>query len=235
MKAFLLAAGLGTRLRPLTDSVTKCLVPIGGRPLLAYSFDLLAQHGIDEVLINTHHLPEQVEAYVRGLSLPFEVMLTFESELLGSAGTVRQNWDFVAGEPEFFILYADNLTNVNLTHLLGEHRRCGQAATIGLFHAERPWECGIVRLSPEGTVLEFQEKAPHPASDLAFGGVMVTGPDLHDLLPWEVPRDIGHDVLGKLVGNMAGVELRGYLRDIGTMESYQRAQQELHLVNERRP
>lgn len=102
MKAILLAAGVGSRLRPLTDHTPKCLVPVGGRPLLAIWFDALVRHGVTEVLLNTHHLADRVGEFVathtpRGL----RVTLFHEPVLLGSAGTVKANRDFVAGEASF--------------------------------------------------------------------------------------------------------------------------------------
>src|ERR671933_1076253 len=117
MKAFLLAAGLGTRLRPVTDTVPKCMVEVGGRPMLDIWLDALAKAGVDEVLVNTHHLPGVVEAHVAGRSGPPAVRLSHERVLLGSAGTLLANKDFVAGEDMFLVVYADNLTDFDLAHL----------------------------------------------------------------------------------------------------------------------
>lgn len=230
MEAYVLAAGLGTRLRPLTERVPKCLIPLGGRPLLAYWFELLAAHGVTRVLLNTHHLREQVEEFVRASPAPLEVTLTWEPKLLGSAGTLRANRAFVRRAREFFVVYADNLTNADLTALRDAHRCLGQAATLGLFETSVPSECGIVTLDADGRVTSFEEKPAWPRSNLAFAGIMVASPAIFDAIPDRVPCDLGGDVLGRLAGCIAGLELNGYLRDIGTPESYEQAQAELGLV-----
>ena len=98
MKAFLLAAGEGTRLRPLTLNTPKCLIPICERPLIEYWFDLFALYGIDEVLINTSYLAEKVREYINNHSRDIKIKLTYEKSLLGSGGTIKKNWDFVKGE-----------------------------------------------------------------------------------------------------------------------------------------
>lgn len=230
MKAFLLAAGAGTRLRPLTEKVPKCLVPIGGKPLLAYWLDLLCLHGVDAVLVNTHHLHDQVFDFFEKTRTPLRVTLTYEPQLLGSAGTLQANCRFVDGDEDFFIVYADNLTNADLTTLWAAHKRTKRIATIALFRAEVPQECGIVTLDDEGVVIEFQEKPRQPRSNLAFAGIMVASSAIFRYLPDKIPCDLGSDVLNKLVGRMGGQELNMYLRDIGTAESLERAQTEVRAL-----
>ena len=109
MKAIILAAGLGTRLRPITETTPKCLVPINGVPLLELWLRQCERAGIDAVLVNTHHLAERVEEFVaarRGMP----VTLAYEPSLLGSAGTIATNWNFVDSDDSFLVVYADNLT-----------------------------------------------------------------------------------------------------------------------------
>lgn len=230
MLAFVLAAGSGTRLRPLTDSVPKCLVPVAGKPLISYTLDLLQLHGVKRVLINTHHLYEQVANHLRRSRPPFEITLTYEPTLLGSAGTLRANRQITTKGEDFFVIYADNLTNANLSQLLKHHRQSGRLATIGLFRTPTPSECGIVSLDAQGLVVDFQEKPKLPRSDLAFAGLMAASPALLDQIPDSVPCDLARDVLPKLTGRVGGWEISGYLRDIGTPQSYQQAQLEAPLV-----
>ncbi|HEV8486272.1 MAG TPA: nucleotidyltransferase family protein [Blastocatellia bacterium] len=227
MDAIVLAAGLGTRLWPLTHSVPKCLVPIGGRPLLAYWLDLLSTHGVKRVLINTHHAAEEVVNFVEHVDSPIHIILAHEPILLGSAGTLRANQAFAHGADEFFVVYADNLTDVNLTALLSAHRRMGKLATLGLFRATVPSECGVAILDENGIVTSFQEKPARPLSSLAFAGVMVATPAVFEAIPDKVPCDLGHDVIGSLVGRIAGWEIDSYLRDIGTPEGYAQAQADI--------
>lgn len=226
MRAFLLAAGLGTRLRPLTDHTPKCLLPINGQPLLAIWLDLLARHGVDEVLINTHHLSDQVEGFLSSVQTHLRVRTAFEPKLLGSAGTLRAQQDFVAGEDVFLVCYADNLTDADLSSLVSAHQSSRPPLTMGLFRAANPSGSGIVDLDADGLVLGFQEKPEAPRSDLANAGIYVASQEIFALLEDRIPLDVGFDLLPKLVGRMRGVLLETYLRDIGTPESYANAQEE---------
>ena len=232
MKAILLAAGLGTRLRPLTDTIPKCLVPIGGRPLLSYWIALLERHGFDEVLVNVHHLPEQVQAFVRRVSSGLRITLFEEPDLLGSAGTVHANRAWVSDGSPFLIAYADNLTNVDLSRLMAAHTRHAPLLTMALFPSDEPTRCGIAELengANAGAILSFEEKPSHPKSNLANAGLYVTDVRVLDRIPRRLPADFGHDVLPHLVGEMYGHVLSDHERliDVGTRESYDRAQREV--------
>jgi mannose-1-phosphate guanylyltransferase len=228
MKAFLLAAGKGTRLRPLTDRIPKCLVPIGSKPLLEIWLEMLRDHGITDVLVNTHHLAGQVEDYV--MSDPVSgvsVTLFHEPELLGSAGTVRANRGFVDGEDKFLIIYADNLTTMNLTDLLAYHDRKAAEFTVALFRTPAPTQCGIAVCDGEGRIIEFQEKPQYPQSDWANAGLYVAGPELFGHIP-DKPGvcDFGFDVLPSLCGTMYGYFFNGFFCDTGTPERLAYAREE---------
>jgi mannose-1-phosphate guanylyltransferase len=216
MKAFLLGAGLGSRLRPLTDTVPKCLVEVGGGPMLDIWLDALAAAGVDEVLLNTHHLADLVAQHVARRSEPPRVRLSHEQVLLGSAGTLLANREFVDGEDMFLVVYADNLTDFDLTLLVDAHRSGGMAATLSVFHTPRPSECGIVDVRA-GRVVGFVEKPSNPASDLANAGMYAFSPQVIDEVRGPLPRDIGFDLLPRLVGR-AGVVSIGdsFFLDIGT-------------------
>jgi mannose-1-phosphate guanylyltransferase len=221
MKAFLLAAGLGTRMGAITRDTPKCLLPIGGRPLLGRWFDLLAHHGVDAVLVNTHHLAESVRDFVATAKPPLSVVLAHEAELLGSGGTLAANRDFVCGEDAFLVIYADNASRVDLRALVRAHRP-GDAATLGLFRVRDPSACGVVEIDAAGRVLDFVEKPQQPRSNLAWAGLLVGTPDLLDAIPERRPCDLGRDVIPGLRGRMRAIEIDGYHLDIGTPESYRR-------------
>lgn len=227
MKAFLLGAGVGSRLRPLTDHTPKCLVPVRGRPLLAIWFDALVRHGVSEVLLNTHHLPGRVREFVE-TSTPtgLRVTLFHEERLLGSAGTVAANRDFVAGESSFFVIYADNLTDVDLTDFRRYHEARPSPFTLGLFHTPQPRECGIASLDAGGRVVAFEEKPSQPVGDLANAGLYLAGPEVFDLIPKQPLADFGFDVLPKLVGRMYGYTIPGFFCDLGTPERLAWAREE---------
>lgn len=223
-RAFLLAAGLGTRLRPLTETTPKCLVPIAGRPLLDYWLTLLERHGFTDVLVNLHHLPEAVRDYVAAHPTPLRVALPYEPVLLGSGGTLRANREWARDEP-FLVAYADNLTNADLTALVSAHDPSEAVLTMALFEASEPSRCGIAEVDARDRIVGFVEKPAHPVSNLANAGLYVADARLFAELPPGDPCDFGHDVLPRLVGRMRGWRLREPLIDVGTWESYTRAQQ----------
>ncbi|NOZ68342.1 MAG: nucleotidyltransferase family protein [Deferribacteres bacterium] len=227
MKAFLLAAGKGTRLQPLTLHTPKCLVPVGGRPLIEYWFDLFEFHGIDEILINTSHLAEKVRAYITENSRGLRIKLTFEETLLGSGGTIKKNWDFVRKEEAFFIFYADNLTNIDLGKMAGFHNEKKIDFTLALFKVPNPGECGIVELDEDSMVVSFTEKPENPVSDTAFAGIMLSTGALADFFPERDIFDLGYDVLPRLAGRAAGYITEDYLLDIGTREKLYQAEEDI--------
>ncbi len=225
MKAFLLAAGNGTRLRPITDKIPKCLVPIQGMPMLAIWLELCKEIGITEVLINLHAHADVVRTFLQqsGKS-DVRVHVTNENELLGSAGTLRANRQWVEGEDLFWVFYADVLHCADLSAMLRLHRRRRPAATLGVYEVPDPSRCGIVMVNSAGVIEDFVEKPTYPTSNLAFSGLMIGTPELLDVIPHDVPSDIGFHVLPKLTGQMLAFPIRDYLIDIGTLQNYQHAQ-----------
>jgi mannose-1-phosphate guanylyltransferase len=226
MKAFLLAAGVGRRLRPITDATPKCMLVIGDRPLLDIWLDAFDRAGVDEVLVNLHHLPDVVRAHLAGRTAPPTVRTFFEPELLGSAGTLIANRQWVAGEELFLACYADNLTDFDLRSLVDAHREHGAIATLTVFHSEQPSSGGVVELDHAGRVIGFVEKPSEPVSDLTNAGLYAFHPAVLDEIDGMPPRDIGYDLLPRLVGRARAVLVEGYFRDIGTTDAYRRAREE---------
>jgi mannose-1-phosphate guanylyltransferase len=227
VKAFVLAAGLGTRLRPITDRTPKCLVQIGGVTLLDQWLDSLADVGVDEVVVNTHHLSRLVRAHVGQRTGSPTVHLVEEPQLLGSAGTLRANRDFVAGEDMFLAVNVDNLTDFDLRLLIDAHRAGDALATLTLFHAAHPSACGIVTVDDSGLVVDYVEKPADPPGDLANAGIYAFHPSLLDEITGPAPKDIGYDLLPRLVGRARTVLLQdSYFIDIGTPDALHRANAE---------
>lgn len=226
MKAFLLAAGKGTRLRPFTDHTPKCLMPIRGEPLLGIWLQHCRAHGVTDVLVNTHHKASQVREYVKNHSFGVRITTVFEETLLGSAGTVLANRNFVHGEESFFILYGDNLTNADLMSMATFHSRHSGILTMGLTETDRPRECGIACPEADGRITSFVEKPSHPQSNLANAGIYISRREIFDYIPEQGAADFGFDVLPQIVGKMVGYRISGTLIDIGTPESYRRANAE---------
>ncbi len=225
MKAFLLAAGHGTRLQPLTDTVPKCLLPIRGTPLLEIWLETCRRFGIAEVLINIYSHADAVETFlIERQSATPKVKIIRESELLGSAGTLEVNRAWVDCEECFWVFYADVLNRVDLNAMLQLHKSRNPAATLGVYAVSDPERCGIVETLEDGTVLKFVEKPKQPRSNLAFSGLLIGTYSLLDAIPSRKPADIGFDVLPKLAGKMLAYPINDYLIDIGTMHNYQEAQ-----------
>jgi mannose-1-phosphate guanylyltransferase len=224
VKAFLLAAGYGSRLRPLTDSIPKCMVPIRGVPLLSIWLESCKRIGIEEVLINLHAHAETVSEFLERNANGLRVRVAMEPQLLGSAGTLRANRDWIAGDDLFWVFYADVLNCVDLRSMMRMHQSKRPAATLGVYEVPDPRRCGIVTTDDEGIIQEFVEKPERPTGNLAFSGLMIGTQQLLDVIPEDVPADIGFHVLPKLTGRMLAYPIHEYLLDIGTMENYEKAQ-----------
>jgi mannose-1-phosphate guanylyltransferase len=227
MKAFLLAGGLGTRLRPLTDQTPKCLLPIHGRPMLEVWLSQLAQCQIDEVLVNTHHLHKQVETFAQTWKSTPKLRLAHEPSLLGSAGTLSANRSFVENEEIFLVCYADNLTAFDVSALAKALRAKIKERPLGvmaLHRSEEPHRCGIATLDEKGWIHEFVEKPQNPKSNLANSGLYAFHRDALDLLPAKTPADISYDFIPKLIPRLLSLEMNAPLIDIGTVEAYENAQ-----------
>lgn len=225
VKALLLAGGLGTRLRPLTETTPKCLIPVGGRPILDYWVDALERAHITEALLNTHHLPDPVRRYMTAVNQTGRVALqeAYEPTLLGSAGTVAANRDFAENADAIVVIYADNLSDMDLGALVAAHNAHLDPMTMALFHTPYPEKCGIAALDSDGRITEFFEKPEQPKSDLANAGIYVLDADAWREIADMGAFDFGFDVIPKFVGRMRGFTHQGYHRDIGTHDSLAQA------------
>jgi mannose-1-phosphate guanylyltransferase len=235
-RALILAAGLGTRLRPLTNHTPKCLVPIGERPLMDYWVDALRAADVREALINTHHLAEQVQDYVERVNE--QGLLTcrtfHEPVLLGSAGTIAHNPQFVSDGKSCLVIYADNLSNVDLRAALEFHAAHSDPFTMVLFKTENPRACGIAQLDGADRIVEFVEKPQQPKGDLANAGIYVITAQAYAEIAALGAFDLGFDVLPRFVGRMRGFLHTGYHLDIGNMQALERARNDVARVFQER-
>lgn len=235
MKALVLAAGQGTRLRYLTRNRPKALLPIGGTPLLARTLTWLRNAGVREVAINLSHFPQAIPDFVGdGSRFDLSIYYSHEPRLLGTAGAAKYLQDYL-NEP-FVVVYGDLMVHLNLRRLIHihterqKHFRGHAAMTVSLYRVPNPNECGLVDLSPTGRITRFVEKPPPDEvfTDLAFSGLLVCEPAILDFVPPETEFDFGHDLFPKLLD--AGVPLWGQeierkeeIIDIGTLNGYLRA------------
>ena len=226
MRALLLAAGIGSRLRPLTSTTPKCLVEIHGRPLLDYWLDLVFEGGIERALLNTHWLADQVRAHVEQSPWRSRIDLVHEDELLGTGGTVLANRDWFGGG-SFLVAHADNLTDLDMAGLIAAHdkRPAGCIMTMLAFRTDDPSSCGILELDRENRVIAFHEKVENPPGNLANGAVYVFAPEvIEDVAALGKPIvDLSTEVIPNYLGRILCVETAGYHRDIGNPESLRRA------------
>lgn len=229
VRGLLLAAGLGKRLRPFTDALPKCLMPIKSKPILEYWLEILHKNGIREVLVNSHYRYEDVQKFISRKQFEDWVRLTREQELLGTAGTIRSNSSFCADGP-IFLAHADNWCQCSFTDFINYHhtlRPTDTCMTMMTFRSENPSSCGIVNLDQEGRVQVFAEKIKNPDGNLANGAVYLIEPEV---VQWicEHPdvSDFSTQVLPNFLGRIATWENHSVHRDIGTFEELSLAQAE---------
>jgi mannose-1-phosphate guanylyltransferase len=223
MRALLLAAGFGTRLKPLTNYLPKCLIPIHGRPLIDYWLDNLINKGINEILINTHFFAPMVTAYISQSSWSKNVCLVNEENLLGTGGTVLNNRNFFRDEP-FLVAHADNLTVFDVDEFSSAHanRPSGTEMTMMLFKTDDPHSCGVVELDAWGVVQAFYEKVDDPPGNLANAAVYILEPTVLNMMArlGKQQIDFSTEVIPELMGKIFTFRNDSYHRDIGTVSSW---------------
>jgi len=226
MRALLLAAGLGTRLQPLTNYLPKCLVPIHGRPLLDYWLETLVNGGVSEILINTHYLAPLVIEFLNKSTWARHVTFVHEEHLLGTGGTVLKNHSFFQNEA-FLIAHADNLTIFNVQEFLNCHqsRPVGAEMTMMVFETDNPQSCGIVEIDDSGLVKAFHEKVSLPPGILANAAVYILEPSVADFMATfgKDEIDFSTEVIPNLMGRICTYRNAFYHRDIGTISSWTQA------------
>jgi mannose-1-phosphate guanylyltransferase len=229
MRAMVMAAGLGTRLRPITYEIPKPVVPVCNRPIVEHLARLLAAHGADELVANLHWFPDTVKGCLGdGSDLGVRVTYEFEEKLLGTAGGVRNVSSFLTAEDDdFLVLAGDALTDVDLTKLMEAHKANGGVATLAVKKVTDVSEYGVIVVDEEGRIQGFQEK-PDPAealSDLVNCMVYAFSPEVFDYFPGEPGDEIDFalDVFPRLLELDVPFhvhEIDAYWNDIGTLREY---------------
>ncbi len=224
----ILAAGRGRRLQPLTDNCPKPLIPIAGKPLLEYVIRLLVRYGFDQLAINLHHLPDEIEAFCgSGKRWGAQITYSREDELLGTAGAVAKLRSHF--RERFLVYYGDNLCNVDLGRLWADHESSRSMATIGLLPMDDPTTRGIVQLDAEGAITKLVEK---PTPEEVFEGYLVNAgiyaiePELVDDIPDGQCLDFGSDLFPAMLEDgrpLHGHRLEGQLLSTDTPERYRHA------------
>jgi len=226
MKALLLAAGFGTRLRPLTNHTPKCMVEIGGSPLLDMWIESLAAAGVERFLVNTHHLSDVVRRHLESHPLRHRITVVHEETLLGTGGTLRANHAF-CNEGTTLVAHADNVCVCDWKAFFKAHARrpAGTEMTMMTFKTPSPQSCGIVELDDRGVVMAFHEKQAEPPGDTANAAVYLFEPSVMERLVSASPPidDVSTGLLPQMLGRMNTWFNNGLLIDIGTPETLERA------------
>jgi mannose-1-phosphate guanylyltransferase len=225
MRAMVMAAGLGTRLRPLTYEVPKPIVPVVNRPVMEHILELLPRHGFEEVVSNLHWFPDSIREVIGdGSALGIDLTYRYEEELLGTAGGVRNVADFFGSEP-FLVMAGDALTDIDLSALRQAHEANDGIATLAVKRVANVSEYGVVITGSDGRIQGFQEK-PDPAealSDLASCMIYMLDREIFDYFPDRPVVDFALEVFPALLQNDVPFHVHAideYWNDVGSLPEY---------------
>ena len=227
LSALLLAAGVGSRLKPLTNFWPKCLMPIGQKPLLEYWLRMLNELHITKTLVNLHHHHEIVKEFLMRDIFKNWVSYTYEENLLGTAGTIRNNYNFIKNDT-LLLIHADNWCQCDFSSFIDFHfnrrpKHC--SITMMTFTTNQPSECGVVELDKQNVVTSFHEKVSNPPSNIANAAIYLIEPEA---LSWIFKQDdildFSTQVLPRFIGSIASWHNSYIHRDIGTIANLRMAQ-----------
>lgn len=227
MKAMVLASGLGTRLRPLTEAMPKCLMPLGGRPLIDWTLRWLHSFGVTECMINLHYLPDKVRNFVgNGDLYGLQVYYSYEPELLGTAGAVKKAGSFF--DQPFYVIYADNFSQWDIRKLKVAHNQHHPIATMAVHWCEDVTKSGMVKIDRNNIMLGLVEK-PKPEqvnSNYVSAGFFCLDPKVLTYIPDNTFYDFGFHVFPEMLSageKIYVVRMEDPIIGIDTKESYEKA------------
>jgi NDP-sugar pyrophosphorylase family protein len=229
MRAFVLAAGYGKRLEPLTKAVPKPMVPVANKPIIQYNLELLRKYGIKDLMVNIHYFPEQIENYFGdGSQYGVSLNYSYEEHLMGTAGGVLKMFEQSKVKDTFIVMSSDVLSDINLGKMLNMHKKKKAKATIALTPVNDVSQFGVVVVDENDKITAFQEKPSQAEakSNLVNAGIYIFEPEVLDLIPKNLPYDFGHNVFPQLVKEKAafyGYKMIEYWNDIGGPEKLMQA------------
>jgi NDP-sugar pyrophosphorylase family protein len=228
MKAMILAAGVGSRLDPLTRNIPKPMVPIVNKPVMEHIVEMLAKNGFKDIMVNVHYLGDQIQSYFgNGKKWGVKISYSVEDQLWGDAGSVKRCESFF-DEDTFIVVGGDDLADLDLTRLIRFHKDRKAMATIALSLVDDPSEYGIALLNDRGRITRFLEK---PKGEVMFSnsantGVYVFDRQVLELVPKATPYGFGKDLLPLLLEQRTrfyGYLTSSYWKDVGNLRQYQDA------------
>lgn len=218
MKAFILAAGLGTRLRPLTYKIPKVMIKIGDKPVLEHLIILCKKHQIEDIIINLHHLPEKIRNYFgTGEKWRVKIAFSFEPKILGNAGALKKVEALLEDE-DFFVFNGDVMTNLNLTKMWRFHQKKGGIATFLIHQSDHPQDSSLVVVNNESRVVKFGKKAK---GKLTKSGTHIFKPGVLKYIPKGKEYSLEKELIPKLISKglpIYGFYSEDYSHDVGTLE-----------------
>lgn len=224
MKAMIMAAGLGTRLRPLTQQIAKPMIPVANKPIMEHVIELLARQNVENLFVNIHYQPEAIRNYFGdGREWGVDLTYSYEEELMGTAGGVKRLEPFLKDDT-FVVFSSDILTDIDIGRLVSFHKRNNALATVALSISADPHLYGVVETDTGGRITAFHEKPDWLTGTAAVScGVYVFEPEIFEHIPRDTFYDFGNDVFPKLFES--GAPLYAYThdrywKDIGRLENY---------------
>jgi mannose-1-phosphate guanylyltransferase len=226
MKAVVLVGGFGTRLRPLTETIKKELLPLVDRPILDHTLDRLVRHGVTEVVMSSPYLEEAFHPFIESRHGRPAIRWVTETEPLGTGGAIVNALDALGGDEPFFALNGDICTDLDLTEMRAFHDDRGASVTIALHHVEDARAFGLVITDPDGRVLEFREKPDEPIPGDVNAGTYLLDPEV--LRRWTPDREISieREIFPAVIEDghvVAGFVAEAYWMDLGTPDKYLQA------------
>jgi mannose-1-phosphate guanylyltransferase len=225
MKVILLAAGLGTRLRPITENTPKCLVQIKGKPLLEIWINNLNSVGLDKILVNTHYLSNKVENFILNNNFK-NIYISNEKKLLGTAGTIFANLDFIDNQ-DLLLIHSDNYTLTDLNAFIDAHNKRPKSClmTMMTFRTDDPSSCGIVETDKQNVLIGFHEKVKNPPTNLANCAVYLLSSEFIKIIVenYRFATDFSTEILPYFIGKIFTYEIKDFFIDIGNITSYNKA------------
>ena len=231
-----MAAGFGTRLKPLTDDWPKCLMPVYEYPLLGHWLNTLTNNGIDNIFVNTHFMADKVRDFIVSSKFSRVVKVVYEARLLGTAGSLRENAGAMHGD-SVMLIHADNWCQCDIKSFIDFHRNSRPIhcpITMMTFNTHSPHSCGIVEVNDNNIVIAFHEKIPNPPGNIANAAVYIIEPEVIEFIVSDTQiTDFSTEVLPKYLGRIAVWRNNGVHRDIGSPDELFAAQKDpLTLENE---
>lgn len=231
MKAFILSAGLGIRLRPLTNKIPKVMIRIGDKPILEHLIILCRIHKIEEIIINLHHFPEKIKKYF-GTGEQWQVKITYsyEPKIMGSAGALKKTEAQLRDE-DFFVLNGDVMTNLNLTKMWQYHQKKDGIATVLIHESDHPYDSSLVEVDDKFRITNFDSrvKPGDKFRNLTKSGTHIFKPQVLQYIPENQEYSLEKELVPKLLKSgekIYGFYSEDYSHDMGTPERLKKVKED---------